>query len=86
MTKEQMLQLVNDLYCVGPGINYNIVLKNEDDNIKSVCFRKLYLFETDLDINDDSFYLSPELLSVLSKHKVDVYVQIENGNKCLMIE
>lgn len=86
MTKEAILQLVNDLYCIGDGINYHIVLKNECDDTKSNRFRKIYLQETDEYSTRDSFYLSPELLSVLSKHEVNALVIKEKGKHLLMIE
>lgn len=86
MTKEAILQLVNDLYCIGYGINYNIVLKNESDDTTSNCFRKIYLQETDEYSTRDSFYLSPELLNVLSKHDVNALVIKEKGKHLLLIE
>lgn len=86
MTKEAVLQLVNDLYCIGDGINYNIVLKNVSDDTKSNHFRKIYLQETDLYRTSDSFYLSPELINVLSKHNANALVIKEKGEHLLMIE
>lgn len=86
MTKEAILQLVNDLYCIGYGINYNIVLKNESDDTTSNCFRKIYLQEIDEYSSTDSFYLSPELMNVLSKHEVSAIVKKEKGKHLLLIE
>lgn len=86
MKKEKMLQLVNDLYCIGDGTNYNIVLKNESDDTQSECFRKIYLQEIDEYSTTDSFYLSPELINVLSKHEANAIVKKEKGKYLLLIE